>query len=246
MNFSYPFIRRPIGTTLLAIGLFMVGAVAYDLLPVASLPSVDFPTINVSASRPGADPNIMAATVAAPLERRLGRNCRRHRTHIGEFAWLLAHHHPVRSQPQHRWRRARRAGRAQCRAQRSAGRSADAADVPQSQSGGGADPDPGADLQDHARERDLRRCRQRDRATPEPGRWRRRRYRRRLRAAGAARAGRSGAAGVHGARHGGCPQRHRQCQRRRPARQFRRRQARRHHRHQRPATQPPTNTTRWW
>ncbi len=72
MNFSYPFIRRPIGTTLLAIGLFLVGAVAYDFLPVASLPSVDFPTISVSANRPGADPNIMAATVAAPLERRLG------------------------------------------------------------------------------------------------------------------------------------------------------------------------------
>jgi len=72
MNFSRPFIRRPIGTTLLAIGLFLVGAVAYSFLPVASLPSVDFPTINVSASRPGADPNIMAATVAAPLERRLG------------------------------------------------------------------------------------------------------------------------------------------------------------------------------
>ena len=72
MNFSYPFIRRPIGTTLLAIGLFMTGAVAYGFLPVASLPSVDFPTINISASRPGADPNIMAATVAAPLERRLG------------------------------------------------------------------------------------------------------------------------------------------------------------------------------
>jgi hydrophobe/amphiphile efflux-1 (HAE1) family protein len=72
VNFSYPFIRRPIGTTLLAVGLFLVGAVAYSFLPVASLPSVDFPTINVSASRPGADPNIMAATVAAPLERRLG------------------------------------------------------------------------------------------------------------------------------------------------------------------------------
>ncbi|MBV9555569.1 MAG: efflux RND transporter permease subunit, partial [Pseudolabrys sp.] len=72
MNFSYPFIRRPIGTTLMAIGLFMVGATAYNFLPVASLPSVEFPTINVSASRPGADPNIMAATVAAPLERRLG------------------------------------------------------------------------------------------------------------------------------------------------------------------------------
>jgi multidrug efflux pump len=72
VNFSYPFIRRPIGTTLLAIGLFLVGAVAYMFLPVASLPNVEFPTIYVSASRPGADPNVMAATVAAPLERRLG------------------------------------------------------------------------------------------------------------------------------------------------------------------------------
>jgi multidrug efflux pump subunit AcrB len=57
---------------LLAIGLFLVGAAAYLFLPVASLPSVEFPTIFVSASRPGADPNIMAATVAAPIERRLG------------------------------------------------------------------------------------------------------------------------------------------------------------------------------
>jgi multidrug efflux pump len=72
MNFSWPFIRRPIGTTLMAIGLFLVGAIAYDFLPVASLPSVEFPTISISASRPGADPNIMAATVAAPLERQLG------------------------------------------------------------------------------------------------------------------------------------------------------------------------------
>src|SRR5215831_2893489 len=72
MNFSYPFVRRPIGTTLLAIGLFLVGAVAYLFLPVASLPTIEFPTIYVSASRPGAEPNIMAATVAAPLERRLG------------------------------------------------------------------------------------------------------------------------------------------------------------------------------
>jgi multidrug efflux pump len=72
MNFSYPFIRRPIGTALLAIGLFLVGVVAYSALPVASMPTVEFPTIRVSASRPGADPNIMSATVAAPLERRLG------------------------------------------------------------------------------------------------------------------------------------------------------------------------------
>src|SRR2546427_6742203 len=73
MNFSYPFIRRPVGPTLLAIGLFLLGAVAYVFLPVASLPSIDFPTIRVSASRPGADPATMAATVAAPLERRLAQ-----------------------------------------------------------------------------------------------------------------------------------------------------------------------------
>jgi multidrug efflux pump len=72
MNFSRPFIERPIGTTLLAFGLLLVGIVAYRFLPVSSLPSVEFATINVSASRPGADPETMAATVAAPLERRLG------------------------------------------------------------------------------------------------------------------------------------------------------------------------------
>jgi multidrug efflux pump len=72
MSLSEPFIRRPVGTTLLGIGLFLVGAVAYLHLPVASVPNVDFPAIRVSASRPGADPSVMAATVAAPLERRLG------------------------------------------------------------------------------------------------------------------------------------------------------------------------------
>src|SRR6185503_6729289 len=70
-SISEPFIRRPVGTTLLAIGLFLVGAVAYNFLPVSSLPTIEFPTIRVSASRPGADPALMAATVAAPLERRL-------------------------------------------------------------------------------------------------------------------------------------------------------------------------------
>jgi multidrug efflux pump len=71
-SLSEPFIRRPVATTLLALGLFLVGAVAYHFLPVASIPSMDFPSIRVSASRPGADPTIMASTVAAPLERRLG------------------------------------------------------------------------------------------------------------------------------------------------------------------------------
>ena len=71
-SISEPFIRRPVGTTLLGIGLFLIGVVAYFFLPVAAVPNVDFPSIRVSASRPGADPSIMAATVAAPLEKRLG------------------------------------------------------------------------------------------------------------------------------------------------------------------------------
>jgi multidrug efflux pump len=71
-SISEPFIRRPVGTTLLAIGLFLLGVVAYEFLPVAPVPNVDFPSIRVSATRPGADPSVMAATVAAPLERRLG------------------------------------------------------------------------------------------------------------------------------------------------------------------------------
>jgi len=72
-SISEPFIRRPVGTTLLAIGLFLVGVVAYAFLPVAAVPNVDFPSIRVFANRPGADPSVMAATVAAPLERRLGQ-----------------------------------------------------------------------------------------------------------------------------------------------------------------------------
>ena len=72
MNFSRPCIERPIGTMLLAMGLMLLGLVAYRFLPVASLPSVELPTIRVNANLPGADPETMAARVAAPLERRLG------------------------------------------------------------------------------------------------------------------------------------------------------------------------------
>ena len=72
MNFSAPFIARPVATILLSIGLFLSGAVAYRFLPVAALPSIDVPFIVVVAARPGADPETMANSVAAPLERRLG------------------------------------------------------------------------------------------------------------------------------------------------------------------------------
>jgi hydrophobe/amphiphile efflux-1 (HAE1) family protein len=72
MGFSGIFIARPVATMLLAIGLFISGAIAYRFLPVSALPSVDIPTIVVFASRPGADPETIANSVAAPLERRLG------------------------------------------------------------------------------------------------------------------------------------------------------------------------------
>src|SRR5215472_5712179 len=73
MNLSAPFIDRPVATTLLTIGIALAGAVAFRLLPVSPLPQVDFPTISVQASLPGASPETMAATVATPLERSLGR-----------------------------------------------------------------------------------------------------------------------------------------------------------------------------
>ena len=72
MGFSAPFIARPIATMLLSIGLLLSGMVAYRFLPVAALPSIDIPTIVVMAARPGADPETMANSIAAPLERRLG------------------------------------------------------------------------------------------------------------------------------------------------------------------------------
>ena len=72
-HFAEVFIRRPVATTLLTLGLALAGVFAFPLLPVAPLPQVDFPTISVSASLPGASPETMASTVATPLERRLGR-----------------------------------------------------------------------------------------------------------------------------------------------------------------------------
>jgi len=72
VSISAPFIRRPVATTMLAIGVALAGIVAYFALPIAPLPRVDLPTVVINASQPGADPAVMAASVAAPLERRLG------------------------------------------------------------------------------------------------------------------------------------------------------------------------------
>ena len=73
MSLSSPFIRRPVATTLLTIAVALAGAVAFNFLPVSPLPQVDFPTISVGASLPGASPEIMASSVATPLERQFGR-----------------------------------------------------------------------------------------------------------------------------------------------------------------------------
>src|ERR1700760_2536850 len=71
MNLSQPFIKRPIATVLLTIGLALAGVGAFFVLPVAPLPQVDYPVISVSANLPGASPDTMATSVATPLERRL-------------------------------------------------------------------------------------------------------------------------------------------------------------------------------
>src|SRR5881396_2759249 len=72
-NFSAPFIRRPVATSLITFAILLSGVVAFRFLPVSPLPQVDFPTINVSSGLPGASPETMATSVATPLERQFGR-----------------------------------------------------------------------------------------------------------------------------------------------------------------------------
>src|SRR5271168_4490099 len=73
MNISQPFISRPVATTLLTIGILLAGMLGYAKLPVSPLPQVDFPTISITANLPGASPDTVASSVAAPLERHLGQ-----------------------------------------------------------------------------------------------------------------------------------------------------------------------------
>ena len=73
MNISAPFVKRPIATALLMIGLLLCGLAAYPLLAISSLPNVNYPTIAVTAQLPGADPQTMASSVATPLEEQFGQ-----------------------------------------------------------------------------------------------------------------------------------------------------------------------------
>src|SRR6202142_2868586 len=73
MNLSTPFIRRPVATTLLTAAIALAGILGFAMLPVAELPEIDYPTIGIQANLPGASPEIMASSVATPLERQFGR-----------------------------------------------------------------------------------------------------------------------------------------------------------------------------
>ena len=115
MGISTPFIRRPIATSLLMAGVLMVGAVAYPLLPVAPLPQVDFPTIQVTAQLPGADPVTMASSVTAPLERQFAQIPGVTQMTSSIDARQQRDHGAVRSQPQYRRRRAGHSDRHQRR-----------------------------------------------------------------------------------------------------------------------------------
>jgi multidrug efflux pump len=91
MSISEPFIRRPIATTLLTLAIALAGSLAFNFLPVASLPQVDSPTISISGSLPGASPEIVASSIATPLERELG-----HIAAVTELARFHQHHAAIR------------------------------------------------------------------------------------------------------------------------------------------------------
>jgi multidrug efflux pump len=105
LNLSRPFIRRPVATTLLTVGLALAGVLAFFKLPVSPLPKVDFPTIVVQAQVPGASPDTMAASVAAPLERHLGVIAdvseMTSQSTVGSTRIVLGRGHAMVSRPRH-------------------------------------------------------------------------------------------------------------------------------------------------
>jgi multidrug efflux pump len=140
MNISAPFIRRPVATTLLTIAVAIAGAIGFTVLPVSPLPQVDFPTIQVQAGLPGASAQIMASSVATPLERQLGHiagvsemtsSSSLGRTSVTlQFDLRLDQHHSaVRSESRYRRRGARCRSRDQRCSHLSAGQPARQSDL---------------------------------------------------------------------------------------------------------------------
>ena len=110
MNLSALFIKRPVTTTLIMLGIIVFGVMAYRQLPVSDLPTVDFPTIQVQAGLPGASPETMASSVALPLEKQFATIAGLDSINSTSYAGQHQHHAAVRPEPQHRRRRAGRAG----------------------------------------------------------------------------------------------------------------------------------------
>ena len=185
-RFSELFIRRPVATTLLTIGIALAGLLAFAQLPVSPLPQVDFPNISVSATMPGAQPRQhgVRRRRAAGAPSRADR--RRQRDDLDELARLDAHPAAIRPRPRHRRRGARRPGGDQRRARRLADQPALQSDLPQDQSRRRADHGAGADLDDAHGRTDLRHRLQRVAAAAVAARRHRRGRRRRQRAAGGA------------------------------------------------------------
>jgi multidrug efflux pump subunit AcrB len=98
MNLSAPFIHKPIATALLMVAIALLGVLGYRLLPVAALPDVDSPTIQVIAQLPGADPRTMASSVATPLERQFGQIPRFDPDDVEQRPGLYPDYPPVRAQ----------------------------------------------------------------------------------------------------------------------------------------------------
>ena len=122
MSISGLFIRRPVATTLVMLGILMFGLMAYRLLPVSDLPNVDFPTISVSAGLPGASPQTMAAAVATPLEKQFstiaGLDAMTSSSTLGgtNITLQFTLSRDIDAAASSRWRPARPARRHRCRA----------------------------------------------------------------------------------------------------------------------------------
>ena len=168
MNISAPFIKRPIGTSLLAAALLLAGALAFNFLPVAPLPQVEFPVIG-RCRLPGASPETMASAVATPLERQFGRIAGVNQ--MTSSSQLGSTNITLQFDLNRNIDAAARDVQAAINAARSqlAGQPARQSDLPQSESGGCAHPDPGA----HFRHPDLAANVRRGRFDPLRRNWRR-------------------------------------------------------------------------
>ena len=235
MSISTPFIERPIATTLMMAAILLVGIVAFPLLPVAPLPQVDFPTISVTASLPGAEPadhGVVGGDAAGAAVR---ADPRRRPDDFDQRPRHVVDHAAVRPRPQHRRGRAGRPGGDQCGGRPIAEEPAEPADLPQGQSGRHADADPVGVVRHVAADHGRRLCRYRRGPADQPHHRRRPGDHRRRAEAVDPGADRPGEARRAGPQPGRSARRHRQ--RRRPTR-------RRAASTARTATSPSTPTTR--